>query len=172
MSGYTLPLPLDQGHNTNSFDCDESELNSWLKKYALTNQKSWASRCFVTCRSGSSQVVGFYALATGSVFREDASTRIGAGMPDPIPIVLLGRLAVDQREQGRGIGAGLLRDAIARTVEIAETIGVRALLVHALSHEARNFYLHFGFESSPVNDDHLMLIIKDARRLVHGSRLE
>jgi GNAT superfamily N-acetyltransferase len=135
-----------------------------LRKRAITNQATGASRCFVTCRD--TRVVGYYALATGSVQRLEASRLIGQGMPEPIPVVLLGRLAVDRKEQGRSLGSNLLRDAITRTVEAAEIIGVRALLVHALNERARDFYLHHDFEPSPTDPLHLMLLIKDARKIV------
>ena len=131
-----------------------------------SNQATGAHRCFVTCRDG--RIVGYYAPATGSVQRLGASQRVGQGMPDPIPVVLLGRLAFDLNEQGRRLGSHLLRDAIARTIEAAEIIGVRALVVHALDERTRDFYLRHDFEPSPTDPLHLMLLIKDARKIVRG----
>ncbi len=163
---YSQPVPLTAGAAIDRFDCGEPDLNDWLAKYALGNERSGASRCFVTSRDG--LVVGYYALATGSVLQVDATPRIGHGMPEPIPVVLLGRLAVDLKEQGKGLGSDLLRDSITRTVAAADIIGVRAMLVHALNVPAREFYLHYGFERSPTDDDHLMLLLKDARRVARG----
>ena len=168
MSGYSTPRPISGEDDLAEFDSGEPSLGEWLHGRALTNQATGASRCFVTCRDGC--VVGYYALATGSVQRIEASRRIGHGMPEPIPVVLLGRLAVDRKEQGNHLGANLLRDAIIRTVEAAEIIGVRALLVHALHDRARDFYLHHDFEPSPTDPMHLMLLMKDARKVVRGAR--
>lgn len=164
MSGYSAPRPIAATDELSSFDSGEPSLDDWLRRRALGNQTAGASRCFVTCRDG--RVVGYYALSTGAVQRLDASRRVGHGMPDPVPVALLGRFAIDVKEQGRGLGANLLRDAITRTVEAAEIIGIRALLVHALHDQARQFYLHFGFEPSPTNPLHLLLLMKDAKALV------
>jgi GNAT superfamily N-acetyltransferase len=168
VSGYATPRPLSSEDDLAEFDSGEPSLDDWLRKRAVTNQATGASRCFVTCRD--TRVVGYYALATGSVQRLEASRRIGQGMPEPIPVVLLGRLAVDRKEQGRSLGSNLLRDAITRTVEAAEIIGLRALLVHALNERARDFYVHHDFEPSPTDPLHLMLLIKDARKIVRGQQ--
>jgi len=161
---YSTPRPITGDDVVAHFDCGEPSVNDWLRRRAVANQATGASRCFVTTRDG--RVVGYYALATGSVQRADASSRIGRDMPEPIPVVLLGRLAVDHKEHGHGLGAQLLRNAIARTVQAAEIIGVRALLVHALNEHARAFYLHYDFEPSPTDPLHLMLLMKDARRAI------
>jgi GNAT superfamily N-acetyltransferase len=166
VSGFSTPRPIRSQDDLAVFDSGEPSLDDWLRNRALTNQSTGASRCFVTCCDG--QVVGYYALATGSVQRLEASRRVGQGMPEPIPVVLLGRLAVDRKQQGGNLGSALLRDAIARTVEAAEIIGVRALLVHALHDPARDFYLHHDFEPSPTDPMHLMLLMKDARKVVRG----
>jgi predicted N-acetyltransferase YhbS len=168
VSGYSLPRPIVASDDLSAFDSGEPSLDDWLRRRALGNQTAGASRCFVTCRGG--LVVGYYALATGAVQRLDTSGRIGRGMPDPVPVILLGRLAVDVKEQGQGLGAHLLRDAITRTTEAAELVGVRALLVYALHDQAKQFYLHFGFEPSPTHPLHPFLLIKDARALVAGNR--
>lgn len=112
MSGYTRPLLLTRDDDSRKFDCGKPSLDNWLRKRALINQGTGASRCFVTHRDG--RVVGYYALATGSVQRLEAPTRVGHGMPEPIPVVLLARLAVDRAEQGRSLGSYLVRDALAR----------------------------------------------------------
>jgi predicted N-acetyltransferase YhbS len=166
VSGYSPPRAIGNEDEIAQFDSGEPSLDEWPRKRAVTNQATGASRCFVTCRG--ERVVGYYALATGSVQRLEASRRAGQGMPEPIPVVLLGRLAVDRKEQGHGTGANLLRDAITRTVEAAEIIGVRALLVHALHDSVRDFYLHHDFEPSPTDPMHLMLLMKDTRKVARG----
>lgn len=159
--GLERPRPITSGDVVEGFRCGEESLDGWLHRRALANHASGATRCFVACRQG--RVVGYYALSTGAVQRADATARAGHGMPDPVPVVLLARLAVDLEEHGRHLGSHLLRDAIARTVAAADIVGVRALLVHSLNEQARAFYLHFGFETSPIHDLHLMLLMKDAR---------
>ncbi len=166
MSGYSAPRPIIASDDLSALDSGEPSLDDWLRRRALGNQTAGASRCFVTTRD--ERVVGYYALATGAVQRLDTSRRVGQGMPDPVPVILLGRLAVDAKEQGRGLGAHLLRDAITRTVTAAEIVGVRALLVHALHDQARQFYLHFGFEPPPTHPLHPFLLMKDARALTRG----
>ncbi|WP_239380225.1 MULTISPECIES: GNAT family N-acetyltransferase [unclassified Frankia] len=167
MSGYSAPRPIIASDDLSAFDSGELSLDDWLRRRALGNQAAGASRCFVTIRNG--RVVGYYALATGAVQRLGSSRRVGQGMPDPVPVILLGRLAADAKEQGRGLGAHLLRDAITRIVSAAEIVGVRALLVHALHDQARQFYLHFGFEPSPTHPLRLFLLMKDARALTRES---
>ena len=121
-------------------------------------------RCFVTCRDG--RVVGYYALASASIQHREVAGKVRRNMPDPVPVILLSRLAVDRRAQGSGLGRNLLRDAILRSVEASEIIGVRALLVHALKDTARTFYERFDFEPSPTDPLHLLLLMKDARTLL------
>lgn len=164
MNGYGSPRPIRESDDVASFECGEADLDIYLRKRALINHAEGASRCFVTCQGA--RVVGFYALAAGAVERRSAPGRIRRNMPDPVPVILLSRLAIDRTEQGRGLGAHLLRDAIARSVAAAELIGVRAILVHALHDRARAFYRHFDFEPSPTDPLHLLLAIKDARALV------
>jgi len=161
VSGYSAPRPIAVSDDLSSFDSGEPSLDDWLRRRALGNQAAGASRCFVTCRDG--RVVGYYALATGAVQRLDTTSRVARGMPEPIPVVLLARLAVDTKEQGRGLGSHLLRDAITRTIAAADIVGIRALLVHALHDQARRFYLHFGVEPSPTHPLHLFLLLKDVR---------
>jgi GNAT superfamily N-acetyltransferase len=158
--GYAVPRPLTAEDRLDGFESGEAELDEWLARWAYRNQASGSSRTYVTTRGGS--VVGYYSLATGSVVHADVSGRVRRDQPNPSPVILLGRLAVDHEEQGRGLGAHLLRDAILRTVEAANIIGVRALLVHALHERAREFYLHFDFEPSPTDPLHLFLLMKDA----------
>lgn len=164
MSGYSAPRPISEHDGVADFDSGEPTLDRYLRSRALANHVEGASRCFVTCRDG--RVVGYYALASASVERAAAPGRVRRNMPDPVPVILLSRLAIDRNEQGKGLGAALLRDAIARAVAAAEIVGIRALLVHALHEQAREFYAHFDFEPSPTDPVHLLLLIKDARVLV------
>lgn len=164
MSGYSLPRPIVEGDDTSEFDSGEPSLDDYLRRRALANHVQGASRCFVTCRDA--RVVGYYALASASVQHHEVAGKVRRNMPDPVPVILLTRLAVDREEQGSGLGKNLLRDAILRAVEASEIIGVRALLVHALNDTARAFYAHFDFEASPTDALHLLLLIKDARAIV------
>lgn len=164
MSGYSLPRPIHEGDEVSQFDSGEPSLDEYLRTRALANHIEGASRCFVTCRDG--RVVGFYALASAAVERSSAPGRVRRNMPDPVPVIPLSRLAIDRKEQGKGLGRHLLRDAITRAVQAADLIGVRAMLVHALHEEARAFYAHFEFEPSPTDPLHLLLLIKDARAII------
>lgn len=161
MTGYTRPRPINADDDTSTFDSGESSLDEYLRSRALANHLQGASRCFVTCRDN--HVVGYYALSSASINHHSTTERVRRNMPDPVPVILLSRLAVDCKEQGGGLGKHLLRDAILRTIEAAELIGVRALLVHALHQQARDFYAHYGFEPSATDPLHLLLLIKDAR---------
>ncbi len=160
MSGYSTPRPISERDDLPAFASGEPSLDHYLRAGALANHVKGASRCYVTCRAG--RVVGFYALAAASVQRRAAPGRVRRNMPEPVPVILLSRLAVDRAEQGSGLGAHLLRDAVIRSVRAADLIGARAMLVHAVSDEARSFYAHFDFEPSPTDPLHLLLLIKDA----------
>lgn len=164
MNGYSLPRPITEDDDTSTFDSGEPSLDTYLRKRALANHAQGASRCFVTYRDG--RVVGYYALASASIVHRDLAGKVRRNMPDPVPVILLSRLAVDLKERGCGLGKGLLRDAIGRAVQASEIIGVRALLVHALHDGARAFYEHFNFEPSPTDPLHLLLLMKDARSAI------
>jgi predicted N-acetyltransferase YhbS len=164
VSGYSRPRPIREDDATATFDSGEESLDVYLRDRGLSNHVEGASRCYVTCRDG--RVVGYYALAASSVQHRDALGKVRRNMPKPVPAILLSRLAVDRKEQGRGLGQSLLRDAIVRSVEAADIIGARVLLIHALHEQARAFYAHFNFEPSPTDPLHLMLLMKDARALV------
>jgi CheY-like chemotaxis protein len=154
------PQPLTADHQLNTFNCGETSLDEWLKRRALLNQSNGASRTFVVVDE-SQLVMGYYALAAGAVHHQDATRSIRQNMPDPIPVMVLARLAVDiRRTQGMQLGAGLLRDAVDRSLAVAKNTGVRALLVHALHERAKQFYLYFGFQASPVHPLTLMLRLK------------
>jgi GNAT superfamily N-acetyltransferase len=150
------PQPLTADHQLNIFNCGETSLDEWLKRRALLNQASGASRTFVVVDDNHT-VMGYYALAAGAVHHQDATRYIRQNMPDPLPVMVLARLAVDLRAQGIQLGAGLLRDAVERSLAVAQNAGVRALLVHALHERAKQFYLYFGFQASPVHPLTLML---------------
>jgi GNAT superfamily N-acetyltransferase len=154
---------LAQSHDLGPFDCGtHASLNDWLKRFAWGSQQSETSRTYVVHRSG--RVVAYYSIATGSARREDAPTRVAKGLAShPVPIILLTRLAVDKREQGTGLGKAMLKDALVRIAGAADIVGARAVLVHAIDAEAAAFYRRFGFEPSPANDLHLMLLMKDLR---------
>ena len=166
MSGFSVPRPITASDEVATFDSGEAGLDEYLRSRALANHIQGTSRCFVTCRDG--RVVGFYALASAAVEPAAVSGRVRRNMPDPVPVILLSRLAIDRKEQGKGLGRHLLRDAITRAVQAADLIGVRAMPVHALHDQARAFYAHFEFEPSPTDPLHLLLLIKDARELIGG----
>ncbi len=153
---FSAPELLNSGHRVSDFACGESVLDDWLKRRALANQQAGASRTFVIQVEG--RVVGFYALAAGAVNSEQAPGRIRRNMPNPIPVMVLGRLAVDRAWQQQGLGPALLADALRRTLRVAGEVGVRALLVQALSETAKAFYLKFGFVASP--QDPLLLFLR------------
>jgi len=153
------PQPLSADHQLNTFNCGETSLDEWLKRRAILNQTNGASRTFVVVDKNQ-LVMGYYALAAGAVHHQDATRSIRQNMPGPIPVMVLARLAVDIRTQGMQLGAGLLRDAVDRSLAVAKNTGVRALLVHALHERAKQFYLYFGFQASPVHPLTLMLRLK------------
>jgi GNAT superfamily N-acetyltransferase len=152
----TAPQPLSPDHKTEQFDCGEPSLDDWLRRRALANHQSGASRTFVVI-DAERRVVGYYALAAGAVSHREATGSVRRNMPEPIPVMVLARLAVDRRAQGMKLGASLLRDALLRTQAVAESAGIRALVVHALHEPARDFYVHHGFQPSPMHPLILML---------------
>jgi len=153
---FLAPEPLSADHQIHAFACGESMLDEWLKRRALSNQSSGASRTFVVT-TDTREVMGYYALAAGAVAHHDATRVIRQNMPDPIPVMVLARLAVDKRAQGMKLGAGLLQDAVRRCILVSHNTGVRAMLVHALNDGARQFYEHYGFKASPAHPMILML---------------
>jgi GNAT superfamily N-acetyltransferase len=161
---YTAPAHIEERHDLTAFDCGQPDLNEWLRRQALKNESSGASRTYVTCVEG--RVVGYYALATGAVARAAATGKVRRQMPDPIPVMIIGRLAVDARHQGRGIGYGLLRDALLRTLQVAKQTGIRAVLLHAMTVDAKRFYQRAGFQESPVDPMTMMIAIADVEQAV------
>ena len=167
------PEALSPEHDVSSFGSSIPILDDWLRRRALANQHSGASRTYVICVG--KRVIGYYALAVGSVTQAEATGRTRRNMPDPIPVMIVGRLAVDAAYQGRGLGRALLRDAILRTLQAAEIAGIRAVLVHAISDDARKFYERCGFQASPVDPLTVMIMtvmitLADAQRAVLGDR--
>lgn len=152
----SVPEPLSPIHILDKFGCGEATLDEWLKRRALANHLNGASRTFVVA-TPDNNVVGYYALAAGAVSHKDATGSVRRNIPDPLPVIVLGRLAVDRRVQGLKLGASLLQDAVFRVRSIAQNTGVRALLVHALHEPAKQFYEHYGFVPSPINPMTLML---------------
>lgn len=160
----TAPNPLAPQHDCDTFDCGNVELSRWLRERALSNETTRSSRCFVTCDGN--RVAGFYALAAGSVERRNVRGSVRRNMADPVPAVLLGRLAVDQSWQGRGLGADLLHDATLRALRAAQEIGARVLLCHASDERARQFYLHHSFTQSTFDALTVMLDLRKAEALL------
>jgi GNAT superfamily N-acetyltransferase len=158
----SAPEHITPAHDVAAFDSGIPALDDWLKRRALANEEAGGSRTYVVCAG--SRVVGYYALATGGVAQEAATGRVRRNMPDPVPVMVLARLAVDRTYQDRGLGAGLLRDAILRILQAAELGGIRAILVHAISAEAKRFYERHGFVESPTDPMTLMITMADAKR--------
>jgi GNAT superfamily N-acetyltransferase len=156
------PQPLAAHHTLTEFDCGQAALNTWLQRRAMANQSSGASRSFVVA-DPEHRVFGYYAIAAGAVSHADATTATRRNMPDPVPVMVLARLAIDVRAQGLKLGAGLLQDAVRRVLVVSENAGVRALLVHAIDERAKQFYEHYGFQVSPVHPMTLMLRLANAR---------
>lgn len=169
MGKITEPEPLSSEHKLLHCSCEELVLDRWLKRKALKNQYSGASRTFVV-GDDNKQVIAYYSLATGSIDHTDTTGKVRRNMPDPIPVMLLGRLAVDNQYKAQGLGAGLLRDAILRTLSVAEQVGIRAILVHALSEQAKLFYKYHGFYESTTNNMTLLITLDEARRAIYGER--
>jgi ribosomal protein S18 acetylase RimI-like enzyme len=157
----TAPTPLTFEHDPAPFDRGLAELNEWLKRRALRNQEAGASRTYVTTEANA--VVGYYALAAGSIDVTAVPGRFRRNMPNPIPIALLGRLAVDPSCQGKGLGRALVRDAAKRIINAAGTLGIRGLIVQAISEEAKAFYVALGFDPSPLEPMTLMVTLEDLR---------
>jgi GNAT superfamily N-acetyltransferase len=161
----STPVRLSKHHIVEGFDCGYPQLNEWLQRYAWQNQQANTARTFVVCVEN--RVVGFYSLAVGAVDHIDAPQRVKKGLArHPIPVMILARLAVDLRYQGMGIGRGLLKDSLLRTINASDYAGIRAILVHAKDEKARTFYQQFDFEPSPIDPLKLMLLLKDAKKTV------
>jgi GNAT superfamily N-acetyltransferase len=162
---FESPRKLKKTDDVTKFDCGKPSLNEWLRKYAWQNQQGGTSVTYVVVKDR--KVVAYYSLATGSLAPSDATERVAQGVGNlPVPILLLARLAVDESLHGMGLGYNLLQDVLARTVAVAEQIGIRALVVDALDNEAKRFYENFGFQPSPIDGMTLMLLMKDIRKSI------
>ena len=164
VAALSPPVPLDPSHILDGFDSGVAPLDDWLKRHARHNEGEGGSRTYVLCADA--RVVGYYSLAASSVLPSAATGRVRRNMPNPVPVVLLGRLAIDRSWQGKGLGADLLRDAVLRIVAASDTIGVRAILIHAISDDAKAFYERHGFKPSPVDAMVLMMAISDAKQVL------
>ncbi|EQD42656.1 GCN5-related N-acetyltransferase [mine drainage metagenome] len=168
MSEHVSIEKLRREHLLDSFDCGKEELNDFIKRRAWNNQQANSAQTYVLARD--LVLSGYYSLAAGAVTHEAATERVKKGLArHPIPVILLARLAVDRTLQGRGVGPALLKDALLRSASAADTIGARAVLVHAKDDAAKGFYEHFDFEPSPSDPYHLLLIMKDVKRILGGS---
>jgi GNAT superfamily N-acetyltransferase len=167
MAKFTFPAPITVEHDVSGFDCGEPSLNEWLKRRALKNQATGASRCFVVCCGET--VVAYYTLSAGAISHETSPKSMRRNMPNPLPVLLLGRLAVDRRYHNQGIGQALLRDAMLRAVHVSAEAGVFALLVHALSDAAKQFYISRGFVESPLQAMTLLMTLETVREILAES---
>lgn len=156
----SAPEKLKPSHDLSQFECGEPELDDWLRRRALRNEEGGASRSYVVCVGR--QVVGYYALAAGAAAHANAPGRVRRNMSNPVPVMVIGRLAIDLKFQGRGIGSALLRDAVLRTAQAAGIAGIRAILVHAILERAKRFYEKSGFRTSPVDPMTLMITVSEA----------
>lgn len=159
MNRYRGPELLTTSHDVDGFDCGNESLNDWLERRAPRNQREGSSRTWVV--TDGTRAVAFYASATAVMARSEATSRAARNQPDPLPAMLLGRLAVDRHHQGKGLAAALLKHFLLKALEVAELTGLRVALVHAKDSQAAAFYRHYGFEPSPVDNLTLMLLIKD-----------
>ena len=161
---YERPRPIAEGDDVMGFTCGEASLDEWLRRRALSNESGGASRTFVTTPVGSRTIAGYYALAAGSVQAETMPGRVRRNMPDPIPVVILARLAVSTSHQGVGLGTSLLQDAVIRSVAAALSVGMRAMVVHALTEAAGRFYAKLGFIEAPPDSLTYVAAIADLVR--------
>lgn len=162
--GSTIVEKLDRSHVVEQFDCGHEDLNRYLRRFALTNQAAGSAQTYVA--AADRQVTGYYSLAVGAVAHAEAPTRVVQGLArHPVPVMLLARLAVDNQAKEKGLGAALLHDALARTLQAADIAGIRAVIVHAKDDNARRFYEHFDFDPSPTDGYHLYLLVKDLRKM-------
>ncbi|CAH0262682.1 hypothetical protein SRABI76_03528 [Microbacterium oxydans] len=165
MTEFLTPRPLAAGDRVGEFRCGQEQLDAWLRGRARGNERSGASRAMVSVtREG--RVAGYYCLSSSSIVRDLAPAGLAKQQPDPIPVVLLGRLAVDEEYAGRGLGASLLQHAVTRAIEAAEAIGIRAILVHAMMEHEVPFYERFGFTRFPGEERTLFLLLADVRATI------
>jgi GNAT superfamily N-acetyltransferase len=160
---YSGPTLLTGEHRLEGFDCGEPALNDWLVRRALGNQAAGTSRTWVVTRESTGMVVAYYASSTASVMRAAAPRRMARNQPADLPAILLGRMAVDNRHQRKGLGAAMLKHFVTKAIEVSAIVGVRLVLVHAKDEQATDFYLHHGFVKSPIDPLTLMLLLPTIR---------
>lgn len=160
------PEKLSAAHDLSGFDSGESVLDDWLRRWALPNEERGASRTYVVCAG--KRVVGYYSLAVGAIAHAGAPGRVRRNMPNPVPAMVLGRLAVDKSYQGLAVGTALLRDAVLRTMGAAEIAGIRVILVHAILEAAKHFYEKYGFVTSPADPLTVMITVAEAVKALGG----
>jgi GNAT superfamily N-acetyltransferase len=158
------PEPLTDDHQLDRFDSGAPTLDDWLKRRAMANQASGATRTYVVCEG--KRAVAYYALASGAIAQAGVPGKLRRNMPDPIPVVVLARLAVDANYQGRGLGRALFRDAAVRVTHAADAIGIRGIIVHAISESAREFYISLGFDPCPSDGMTLVVTLRDLRAIL------
>lgn len=166
MSEFARPRAISEADDCSGFSCGEQSLDSWIQLRAIRNEKTGVSRTFVTIERESGAVAGYYCLSASSLTHADATSSLRRNVPDPIPIILIGRLAVDERFAGLGLGASLLQHAISKGVEASRAIGARAFLVHALNDSAESFYLKFGFTLVPESHRVMYITVQDAEATI------
>jgi ribosomal protein S18 acetylase RimI-like enzyme len=167
---YAPPAPITADHRLDGFECGKPSLDEWLRAHALENEDKASRTYVVTARTGedAGNVVAFYTLAYGSVVRQEVPKKIRQGLPNPVPVMILGRLAVDKNHGGRGIGPSLLREAMQRTAEASQIAGMRALIVHAIDDDAVGFYAKYGFQVFPAGSRTMFLPIETLRQAIAG----
>lgn len=161
LKNIVAPQPLKERHDTSKFDCGISSLNEWIKKRALKNEALGASRTYVICCKN--VIIGYYSLSVGSVEPERVPSSLKRNMPKSIPIMLLGRLAVDKNYHSQKLGSSLLRDALLRTLQVSQDVGIKAMMVEAISNDAKNFYKKFGFRNSPIEERLLFITMEEVK---------
>jgi predicted N-acetyltransferase YhbS len=161
------PVRLETTHVLETFDCGDEDLNRWLQRQATKSEMGGAARTYVVC-DRDNQVIAYYCLASGSVVRNETPGSVGRNMPDPLPVMVIGRLAVDLKYQNQKLGAALLKDGLLRVVQASEIVGIRAVLVHAISEKAKAFYINHGFQESPGHPMTLMVSLARVKSLLEG----
>jgi predicted GNAT family N-acyltransferase len=166
LTSLSRPRPISTGDDCATFDCGEAALDDWVRSRALKNEKAGASRTFVSVDTESALVAGYYCLSASSLTHDEATSNLRRNMPEPIPVILIGRLAVDTRYKGMGLGVSLLQEAIRKGVEASRIVGARALVVHAISESAEQFYLKFGFTLVPDSARVMYIKMDDAEATI------
>jgi predicted N-acetyltransferase YhbS len=166
LSEFARPRPITEADDCSAFRCGEHTLDNWIQLRAIKNEKAGASRTFISIERESGAVAGYYCLSASSLAHEDATSSLRRNAPDPIPVILIGRLAVDERFARQGLGVSLLQHAMSKGIEASRAIGARAFIVHALSDSAEAFYSKFGFTLVPQNARTMYILVQDAEATI------